>query len=73
MGRITYQLTFEKPLPRSASQYRIFGKSCTQFCKATVLMVDDQEFNLLALRGLLENLKIKSIDCNSGKEALEMF
>ena len=47
------------------------GKNCK--CYATVLIVDDHEFNLIPLNMFLKNKKIISIKATNGRMAVEMF
>ena len=39
----------------------------------SVLLVDDQQFNLLALKGMCQELGVRSDSCKSGEEAIKLI
>ncbi len=52
----------------------IGAKICNLICRDTILMCDDEEYNLLPLDGMLTQLKsLKSTMVISGKEAVSIY
>ena len=49
------------------------GQQANCRCEATILIVDDNPFNLIALEVLLQTHKFKCDKANGGQEAIDMF
>lgn len=53
---------------------KLFYQQCTDFCLPTVMLVDDNPFNLIPLEGILnQNLGISSVSFENGFDAISCF
>ena len=43
---------------------------CSDLCKMKVLICDDDDFNLMTLKAMLEDLEIPTVDFLSGAQAV---
>ena len=62
---------FEEAYRRSLAQHKVYRESFTA-PNAQILIVDDTEMNLVVIKGLLKQTKIKIDTATSGKECLKM-
>lgn len=47
--------------------------SCTEFCDKQILMCDDEDFNLMILQAMLDEINIDSVVFLSGEKAVQCF
>ena len=48
----------------------VLVSKCTILCKMKVLICDDDDFNLMTLKAMLEDLDIPTVDFLSGAQAV---
>jgi hypothetical protein len=49
------------------------NNSCTDFCKKKILMCDDEDFNLMILQAMLDEINIDSVVFLTGEKAVQCF
>jgi PleD family two-component response regulator len=57
----------------SLSNRSLHLQTCSDLCRQTCLVVDDNEFNLLPLKEMLAELGIQSTCLDNGTEAISMY